>query len=80
MLRSLAGHVTRECDPLKAGFSDFLQYNQCQLQDAKLVTFNDDGHHFINLTRLSMLHTGALWQLSERIQTLETQLALQGGK
>jgi len=80
LVRSLEKHLTRKNDPIQANFNDFLAYNRCQLEAAKLVTFNDDGHHFINTSRLAMLHNGAIWQLSERIKAVETQLALTEGK
>jgi len=81
LVRSIGKHLTREDDPIQANFNNFLAYNRCQLEAAKLVTFNDfDGHHFINTSRLAMLHNGAIWQLSERIKAVETQLALTEGK
>jgi len=28
-----------------------------------IVTFNDDGHHFANMSRMTMLHHGAIRQI-----------------
>jgi len=37
-----------------------------QLERHRIVTFNEDGHHFVNLSKLTMLNTGAIRQLGER--------------
>lgn len=39
-----------------------------------VVTFNDDGHHFLNSKRMMMVHHGAIRQAGDRIQALEKQL------
>lgn len=87
LLRDLSREVTREDDPIRKNFGQLLQYNRSEMEAAKLVQFNDNGHHFVNMSRLTMLHTGAIWQgytrqqeMQERIEALEGQLlALEGG-
>ena len=37
------------------------------LTEQKLVKFNDDGHHFVNMSKLTMLHTGAIRQMGEKL-------------
>lgn len=39
-----------------------------------IVTFNEDGHHFANMSRVTMLHHGAIRQLGERQKALEAKL------
>ncbi len=89
VLNLLSAHVTRRNDPLRKGFGEWLNQDRALLEDMGLVTFNSDGHHFVNMSRLSMLQTGALRQIGgmvmgnttalqeaqHRIEVLEAQLA-----
>lgn len=75
LLSVLSAHVSRADDPIREQFSGFLQKNRDVLQQARLVTFNDDGHHFVNMSKLAMLHTGAILQAGDRITELETKIA-----
>jgi hypothetical protein len=43
-----------------------------------LVTFNDDGHHFINMSRLTMLLVGAVRQVNDRLGRFEQTLLAMG--
>lgn len=61
-------------DPLREGFGAFVRYNRAALERAKLVTFNDDGHHFVNMSRLTMLLTGAVRQIGERQRLLQARI------
>jgi hypothetical protein len=45
-----------------------LKYNREALERLRLVTFNDDGHHFVNMSKLAMLLTGAVRQQAEALQ------------
>ncbi len=55
-------------DSLKTTFTQgFLQENKKRLQELKIVTFNDDGHHFINWSRFQMLHMGATRWLADQL-------------
>lgn len=81
LLNLLAAHVARRDDPLRENFSQWLQENRDELEQVRLVRFNDDGHHFVNMSRLTMLHTGALRQIGaklaaamERIEVLSQKL------
>jgi len=67
LLSLLAAHVTRRNDPLREAFGTWLAQNRAPLERLKLVTFNDDGHHFLNTSRLLMLLTGAVRQLAGRL-------------
>ncbi len=81
LLTDLSIAVSRDGDPIKEQFGDFLRYNREHLERVKLVTFNEDGHHFVNMSRLTMLLVGAVRQASDRLAAVEGQLAaaLQGG-
>ena len=81
-LNALAYNVARPDDPIRTKFGVWMQEKRAILQAQKIVTFNDDGHHFVNMSKLAMLHTGAIRQLGEalaerdaRIAALEQRLA-----
>ena len=75
-LNILAAHVTRRDDPLRESFGVFLQEERDFLERAKIVSFNSDGHHFVNMSKLTMLHTGAIRQLGGRVDRIEAENAL----
>jgi hypothetical protein len=74
LLNLLNAHLTPQDDPLKANFGAWLTQSRGELERLKLVTFGDDGHNFLNLTRMHMLEVGALRQMGERLATLEKKL------
>lgn len=73
LLERLSAVVTRKDDPLLDSFSMWMFQNKSQLERLKLVTFNENGHHFVNMSRLAMLSVGALRQMSKRIDNLISQ-------
>ena len=75
-LNILAYNVSRANDPIKLKFGSWVQDKRDILTAQRIVKFNDDGHHFVNMSRLTMLHTGAIRQLGERIGELERKLSL----
>jgi hypothetical protein len=74
LLHALSAGVSRNDDPIRAMFGRFLEDNREILTRAKLVTFNEDGHHFVNMSRLLMLVVGAVRQQAARIEQLERML------
>ena len=79
LLTALAVNVTRADDPLRAAFGDFLSEQREQLAALELVTFNADGHHFVNMSRLTMLLVGAVRQQARQLKQLEQKLSLLTG-
>ena len=84
VLNALAAHVTRADDPLRQNFHSWLEQPEYRrvLEKHKLVSFNEDGHHFVNMSRLTMLLCGAVRQMgaalshvTRRLDTLEYALA-----
>lgn len=81
VLNSLALEVSREGDPWKArirqSFGTALDglLTRQQMQQLKLVTFNPDGHHFVNMSKLTMLHTGAIRQVWRELRQIRALLA-----
>jgi hypothetical protein len=62
-------------DSVRIGFSkNFLAKNKKKLKELGVVTFNRNGHHFINWSRFHMLHMGATRWLAEKVANLETRL------
>lgn len=75
VLNLLAAYVTRPDDPLRATFAAWLVRSRDTLERLRLVTFNDeDGHHFVNMSRLTMLLVGAMRQTGARLVALEERL------
>lgn len=74
LLNTLSAHLTRKDDPLRVHFVQWLESNREPLEKMRLVTFNEDGHHFLNLSRLNMLKVGAILQLAQRIQAIEQRM------
>ena len=77
VLTSLALEVSRPDDPwkdrIRQQFGESLDalLPREAMQAMKLVTFNEDGHHFVNMSKLTMLLVGAVRQSAARIQQLE---------
>lgn len=74
LLNLLSAHITKPDDPLRESFRGWLEQNRGELESTRLVTFNDDGHHFVNMSRLSMLLVGAMRQVGARVEALEQRL------
>jgi hypothetical protein len=77
--KALAMHVSRPGDPLRAAFGHVMsRYDRGALERAGLVSFNDgpggDGRPFVNMSRLTMLNTAGLYQVAERLTSVEARL------
>ncbi len=79
VLEALAIHVGRQDDPVARTFGEFLTTNKRKLTELELVTFNEDGHHFVNMSRLTMLLVGAARQSAARISRLERMALIPPG-
>ena len=71
LLTALSAGVSREGDPVRRGFLSLLEKHRDTLTRMNLVAFNDDGHHFVNWSRLNMLLIGAIRQQANRLRKLE---------
>jgi len=89
LLTALSVQVSRPADPIKQAFREYIELHRDTLEKAKLVTFNEDGHHFVNMSKLTMLLVGAVRQigrdkaaLEDRLARIESRLALlpEGGR
>ena len=76
LLKSLEHHVITNGDPIKKEFGQFLEYNKDTLEQMNLAHFEEDrpGRAMVNFTRLSMLLTGAVKQLNDRLERYEHAL------
>jgi hypothetical protein len=74
LLTDLSVAVSHANDPIKERFGEFVRYNRAELERLRLVTFNENGHHFVNMSRLTMLHTGAIRQINERMERAVTSI------
>ena len=66
-LDALAYNVAREDDPIKRKFGEWMAERRDVLTQQNLVKFNDNGRHFVNMSKLTMLHTGAIRQMGEKL-------------
>lgn len=78
-LNAIAYHVARDDDPIKTKFNDWMLTKRERLQELGLVSFGDDGRPFMNMSKLTMLNTGAIRQITEhyeaKLAALENRLA-----
>jgi hypothetical protein len=74
LLHALSVGVSHSADPLRHAFGAFLDKHRDVLERERIVTFNEDGHHFVNWSRTHMLTIGAVRQLGMQVQALKTQL------
>lgn len=77
-LDAIAVALAREGDPLRGAFVRHFEEQRAVIEampGKPLVTFNADGHHFVNMSRLTMLLTGAVRQLARANQELAARLA-----
>jgi hypothetical protein len=75
LLNALAAEVARPDDPIKEEFRGWLSYNRAALEEARLVAFDaGGGHHFVNMSRLTMLLVGAVRQQGLRLREMERRL------
>lgn len=78
-LTALSAAVSHPGDPVREAFVHLLESQRGSLEAAGLVTFNADGHHFINWSRTNMLVIGAVRQLAQRLDALTAHLGLPDG-
>lgn len=64
-------------DSIKARFASDMNYllPRDEMQRIGLVEFNPDGHHFVNMSRLTMLNVGAIRQVGDRQRATDLKLA-----
>lgn len=74
LLTGLRASLMPDGDVLKERFKDWIEEARPVLETAGIVTYNDDGHHFVALKKLHMLEIDAMRQLYERIVKLESKI------
>lgn len=55
-------------DPIKGMFREFTEENKEILARNRIITYNEDGQHFINWSRANMLTIGAVRQLYKKLE------------
>lgn len=79
LLRGLKAGIQQSKDPaveLDTRTREMIEYAKPILEATKVVTYNEDGHHFIANQRLAWLTIDAMGQLHDRIEQLESKYAL----
>lgn len=74
LLHALSAGVSRDGDPLKHAFAGLLEQHRYTLSAQRIVTFNENGHHFINWSRAHMLLIGAVRQLGIQVADMQRRL------
>lgn len=62
---------TQEPDALRTAFVSDLEESKAYLESIPgkpVITFNEDGHHFANMSRVTMLHHGAIRYLGRQMK------------
>jgi len=80
-LDAVAVTLAREGDPLREAFVRSFEEHRAVLEampGKPLIVFNADGHHFVNMSRLTMLHTGAIRQTARALDRV-TRVLLAAG-
>lgn len=67
---------------VQSQFDKWLKYDRGTLEREGIATFNDgpggDGSVFVNMSALTRLHSGAIWQLYTKLETMAKALADHG--
>jgi hypothetical protein len=75
LLHALSAGMSRRDDPVRRKFTALLKRHRATLERAGIVTYNRDGHHFVNWSRFNMLITGAIRQQAARTFQLDRRIA-----
>ena len=76
LLNTINAVMLRAQDPIKKNFWRWAAEHRKQLQDLKLITFNRDGRHFINRSKMQELLVGALRQVGMKLDAQAERLLL----
>src|SRR3989304_53636 len=63
LLTGLRASLTPDDSELRNRFSEWIEYAREPLERAGVITYNDDGHHFVAMKKLAMLQIDATRQL-----------------
>lgn len=75
LLNGVSAALANKRDPLKRQFGGWLRKHRQELARIRLVTFNRNGHHFVNWSRMHMVEVGAIRQLAREVTALNVRLA-----
>jgi hypothetical protein len=59
---------------IRSEFDKWIKYNRADLERLNLAQFDKKGSVFVNYTGLSMLHSGAIWQMHQKMMTLQNKI------
>lgn len=71
ILDGLRGSMMPKELAAKQGLSDWIKYSREALEGKGIVTYNDDGNHFLSLKGLHFLEIDAIRQMNKRLEKLE---------
>lgn len=73
LLNTINTAMLKAQDPVRQDFWWWVKDNAAMLRELGIVSFNPDGHHFINRSKMQELLVGAVRQLGARLDRLEAQ-------
>src|SRR3990167_5012430 len=74
LLTGLRASLTPDNSELRNRFSEWIEYAREPLEKTGILTYNDNGHHFIAMKKLAMLQIDAIRQLSQKVTQLESKM------
>ncbi len=74
VLETINALMLAATDPIRAEFWDWAAENREMLGKLGLISFNEDGHHFINRSKMQELLVGAVRQLGKRLEDTHSRL------
>lgn len=75
MARAMRLSLLPPADPLRERFADLIERYREPIARSGLVTYNDDGIHYINVKRTAMFTLDAIYQLSQRLAEANARIA-----
>jgi len=78
LLHGLRASLAPDGSELRERFGQWIDYARPVLERTGVVTYNDDGHHFVAVKQLQMLTIDAVRQLYEKCQRYELALTNAG--
>lgn len=74
LLNGLRGSLLPDKAEMRAQFAEFIDYAKPILEKTGVVTYNEDGHHFISYKGMTYLMIDTMRQMFGKIQELEAKM------
>jgi hypothetical protein len=68
LIRAARASLMPEDNPMRQQFAEIIEQSRPILKKDGVVTYNEDGHHFLSMKQWTMLLADGVWQLAERLE------------